>query len=524
MIPKRVMLSVLATTDSSGIRVAEFRGSEHTIIPCVALVEGVLWPANSPHPELALAEEFGRFPEGWNGSPIVYDHPKVNGVHVAASSPGILEDNAVGQLFNTVLEDGKLKTELWIDNALVANLSEEGQAQIENLKSGDEVVEVSTGLFMMSEMAEGDFDGEHYNAIWRNIVPDHLAILPPGVPGACSIADGCGAPRMNTSTSDRTTDFVPVMRAASLNTNAEDCGCDIIDDPDIEKSLFQSLMAKGSKFFNFIGSADHLSDGDVRTALSGALNSIEDQYTFIVSVFSANDKGTFVYEVGFGDGLFERTFKIKNNKVTIGDDAIMVRPETKFVPVEVVTNEANSITQENAMNKDELVTGLIANKATQFTVDDKDFLDGLTEDQLQKMVPVANEEAPAAPVVEPTGDRNAADLLSAGEEEVTAPVTTEDYIADAPPEVQQILNSGLKMHRARKDALITALTANARNQFTKEQLESKDVTELETIVALASDISYEGNGPVAITALSESDAIPSAPAVFDLSPKKADAA
>ncbi len=512
---KRVMLSVLAKTDVAAIRTAEFRGAEHTVIPCVALVEGVLWPANAAAPELALAEEFGRFPLGWNGRPVVFGHPKINGVPVSASSPDVLESNSFGQLFNTKLDGTKLKTEIWIDNELVNNLSEEAQATVEKLKSGNEIIEVSTGMFTMNEIVDGDFDGERFEAIWRNIVPDHLAVLPEGVPGACSVADGCGAPRAN--------EMHPVMRACQLNANCESQTVVINSetDEDGQKSLFQTLLEKGASWFNFRDSSENLSDTDTRAALNTALDAVEDRFTFIIGVFGgSDDSGSFVYEVNFGEALFERTFKIDSGNITIGADAVRVRPETKFVPVEVITDsEANSTIQENAMNKEELVNGLIANEATQYTDADKDWLNGLDEEQLQKMSPVVNEDAEAeaetARIAKEEADAETARLaaLEAGD---PPPITTEAYIADAPEEVQQVLNSGLQMHRSRKEALVAAITANARNTFTKEQLETKPIGELESIASLSSEISFEGGG-ANISALRTNDTeIPEAPKLFDL--------
>jgi hypothetical protein len=77
------------------------------------------------------------------------------------------------------------------------------------------------------------------------------------------------------------------------------------------------------------------------------------------------------------------------------------------------------------------------------------------------------------------------------------------------------------MHRARKDALVGALIANSRCKFSKEELEDKQIPELENLASLAVDISYEGAAP-SLTNLQESDAIPPAPLLFDLN--QADAA
>ena len=144
----RTMLSVQATPDVGAIRTAEMAGQEYTVIPCVALVEGVLWPANAPYPELALAEEFGRFPEGWDGRPVTLGHPQdADGNPVPANSPNVLEGVAFGQIFNTKLEGKKLKTEIWINKARATELGEPFTNAVARLQDENTVAEISTGLF-----------------------------------------------------------------------------------------------------------------------------------------------------------------------------------------------------------------------------------------------------------------------------------------------------------------------------------------------------------------------------------------
>ncbi|KKN04058.1 hypothetical protein LCGC14_1101250, partial [marine sediment metagenome] len=276
VMPERTMLSVQATPDVAGIRTAEFRGQEHTVIPVIALVEGVLWPANAPSPELALAEEFGRFPEGWDGSPVVFDHPRDSeGAPIAANSPDVLEENSFGQIFNTTLDGVKLKSEIWVNNDLVQNLTEEAQATVAKLISGDTVVEVSTGLFMLAEPATGEFNGERFDAIWRNIVPDHLAILPEGVAGACSVEDGCGAPRSNQgnvltfTNGNSAKPFEPVMRAARMHEACGANGDSIITNDDgpetvkAQKTFLKRLMQRASAIFAPRDNSEGISDRDL---------------------------------------------------------------------------------------------------------------------------------------------------------------------------------------------------------------------------------------------------------------------
>ena len=73
------------------------------------------------------------------------------------------------------------------------------------------------------------------------------------------------------------------------------------------------------------------------------------------------------------------------------------------------------------------------------------------------------------------------------------------------------------MHRARKSALVTALVSNPRCKFTQEQLDSKDVPELENLAALAIDISYElGGANLHANAGDDGDAVPEPQKLFDL--------
>ncbi len=502
----RTMLSIQATPDIAGIRTSELMGQEHTVIPCVALVEGVLWPSNAPGPELALAEEFGRFPDGWNGRPVMYNHPTLNGEPVTANSPDILKDNAFGQLFNTIIEGGKLKTEIWINEARITEMDEEAQIVIQNLKDGEGMVEVSTGLFTMQEPLEGSFKGKDYVSIWRNIVPDHLAILPEGITGACSIADGAGAPRTNQQ---------GVMRALQLNTS------DIEENPPNEQSgLFKRLLEIAGGALGFTSSSKYLSDSDLRAALNAGLSAESDRYFFILAVYpEADDSGIFVYELGWEGELFQVDFSIMNGQITIGKEKTPVRPVTTFVPVEIT---ANSKRKENAMSKEALVKDLIANEALQYTEDDSEWLNTLEESQLERMTPlevksvVNNDLASAA-------DPDPAQLTANAQPKA---VTTKEYIDAAPEELRQVLNSGLEMHRKRKGLLVKALMDNSRCTFTQKALEAKDITELENIAALATDISYEGQSVTLSTNTGEeADEVytPATP-IFDLKPKKVDAA
>src|SRR5665213_258442 len=200
--PKR-HFTVNGTTDGD-FEIKSLLGREHIVIPVVAMIEGVRFGANQSAAELCLAQEFGKFPEGWDNRPVVMGHPAVqetdmdgnsNLMYVSAGSAGILEQYYVGVTQATVLSGKKLKMQAWLDKSLMTRSAR--HEEIFNRVQNGEEIEVSVGFFTDVEEKEGSFLGQEYGGVWRNIVPDHLAFLPQGVPGACSIADGCGAPRIN---------------------------------------------------------------------------------------------------------------------------------------------------------------------------------------------------------------------------------------------------------------------------------------------------------------------------------------
>ena len=158
---------------------------KHLIVPVTMIVEGVL--QGSAGPLLHLAEDFGKFPEAWNGIPVVINHPEVDGINVSANSPDLIETLTVGRVYNAKMVNSKLKAEVWLEETKLNEVSPDTFSAI-GLKQS---IEVSVGVFTEYEQTLGTYNGRDYTAIARNHRPDHLALLPGGV-GACSIADGCG--------------------------------------------------------------------------------------------------------------------------------------------------------------------------------------------------------------------------------------------------------------------------------------------------------------------------------------------
>jgi len=168
------------------VEVKKHAGKNHLVVPVVMMVEGVHHGSHGPL--LHQINDLGRFPESWNGIPIVIQHPEIDGVNVSANSPDIIEKRKVGRIYNTYIKDTKkLAAQAWLDEEKLQALSKE---VLDQIKAG-KPLEVSLGMFTEEELVTGEYEGEHYEAIARNHRPDHLALLPGSV-GACSIADGCG--------------------------------------------------------------------------------------------------------------------------------------------------------------------------------------------------------------------------------------------------------------------------------------------------------------------------------------------
>jgi hypothetical protein len=187
------------TADTDAIRTETFRGREYTVVPVVGLVEGIIQGLNAAEPEFAPADEFAKFPMGWNGRPITMNHPRRDGSLVSANDTDMLEEYSFGFLANSMREDGRLKFEAWVDNEIVQEKGDEFSETLNRLNSGEDLVEVSTGLFCEVMDQSGLFNGQRYKKTWQNVVPDHLAFLSKGSIGACSVEAGCGAPRLNMS-------------------------------------------------------------------------------------------------------------------------------------------------------------------------------------------------------------------------------------------------------------------------------------------------------------------------------------
>lgn len=183
---------IVVSSLGSAYRREKLNGRDYAVAPVTLIVEGVLDGSNGPL--LYTQEELSVYPAGWNGVPLVVDHPQRDGEYVSARHPEVLADCGIGWVFN-VVADPTLHGEAWFDLLLTAAYDErlpEEHQMTPRIEAGLPI-EVSTGLYSDDREApkDAEFNGKRYTHVATNFKPDHLAVLPDKL-GACSNEDGCG--------------------------------------------------------------------------------------------------------------------------------------------------------------------------------------------------------------------------------------------------------------------------------------------------------------------------------------------
>jgi len=502
--------------EAGELRTAAFEDREHLIVPVVALVEGVIHPVNADTPELVLAEELKPTVGAWNGEPVCFDHPDIGGVRVSANDPRVLEQFMVGRLFNTKLEDLRLKTEAWLDLPRIAAMSGRAQELVDRINAG-ELVEVSVGAFVAAERKSGVHDGKRYAAVWREIGPDHLAMLPAGIAGACSVEMGCGAPRAASAGAGllHVLSADGILMPTGVNEEGRVTG---LNDAEGGPGKFATLAERFRGLGRFLlrDAQGDMSDNDLRQALSTALFSTEPAFLFIEAVFPAEQLVVYAVEPEGEFAWLERSFEINDaGDVTFGD-SVEVIPTTTFEPVTAaaacgcddpaVCQCGSQPNEETNMDKAQRIAALIANERTTFTAADEAGLVAMSDATLTALEESAVKEpetpvepqaaapadpvapaaaAPAAPAVPavPATPADPAAPVAPAEPKPDEPMTAAEWLAAAPPEIRAPLQRELTREAAARTLLVEELTT-AQDVHTAEELGAMNIEELQKVQRL----------------------------------------
>lgn len=69
--------------------------------------------------------------------------------------------------------------------------------------------------------------------------------------------------------------------------------------------------------------------------------------------------------------------------------------------------------------------------------------------------------------------------------EESKPMTYDEWMASAPPQVQEVVKNAQRKEQAEKDGYVEQIVANERNVLTKEQLQAMGTDQLKAIAAIA---------------------------------------
>lgn len=426
------------------VRNETLEGRPYLAVPMVMIKEGVL--NGSDGPILYTSEELAKVPQVWNTKPVVVQHPTLNGKSLSACDPDVLEKYRVGMIMNTSWDGQRLKAEAWLEPSRL----EAVDSRVLNAVQKGEMMEVSTGLFSEIESKPGVFKGRHYKGVVRNLRPDHLAILPDSI-GACSIADGAGLMRNGRR------EMQMILNSLWINS-------------DLAHDQIRLLLREATEA-EFGETCD---------------------YIYMEDVFDTY----YVYKMG--EGLWQRNYSLQGGKAVL--EGFPIRVEKKVTYVALANKEQGKSKMKNEIKTNKAIVEELTSHGV-WTEEDRDFLEGLSEGHLSKIVNMAK-TAVVTPSIPPTEEKKEEIVEEVKQvdntEQVKAP---SDYLEALPAEIREVLNEALSTQAEQKAKLVESIVANKKNILSKEQLTTLKMTELKAMAALAQEepkakTSYAGLGPV----------------------------
>lgn len=126
------------------------------------------------------------------------------------------------------------------------------------------------------------------------------------------------------------------------------------------------------------------------------------------------------------------------------------------------------------------VEQMIANN--QARPDDRAFLLNLSSDHFAKLHQAVQQRVTPKPPVQVV---NAQPTYAAPAPQLQGPLTAEQYVMNAPPEIREVLADGLAERNAMKTRLVKTIMNNAANPFTEAYLLTKPMNELKGLAALS---------------------------------------
>jgi len=457
-----------ASSSGLNIRHATFNSKDHIVVPVVALVQGVVHASNSENPELVTIESLQHAPQGWNGRPVLPRHPSLDVANGSANEPTVLEAQSFGLVFNTHIEGTKLLMEAWLDPEKAEAVGPDAVSVINRALSGVPI-EVSVGAMIGVEEVHGFYEGKEYFGEWREVVPDHLAMLPVGYIGACSNKMGCGAPRLAEGKQE------------------------------VAKKTIREFFMEKLGFRKNEGA----SDSDIYYSLDKALFSTEPAFVGVQDVFQSDSKVVYAVAPDGNFKLLRRDFSVDDKGVvTLGESTEEVQQVMEYKTVAAEGSSCGCTpptTEEPSMDKKQLVSALIACPKNKFSDADRAGLEALSMEALEALSQ-PTEKAAETPVAPASTEAKQ--------------LTEEEALALAPEATRQLVARARKAEQDEIDSIVTALTASQK-EFTPDELKTRSLSELKKLQNLAkisSKADFTTRG-LSRDGSEDKDSIPEAPAL-----------
>ena len=190
-------LYTMAKVEAAPVRRINTNGTDFAVIPTVVIA------TDRMNGEIVPFSEVERSTAAWDGVAVTLNHPSIMGTNVSVKDAPHFQ---IGDVRYPSYVSNKLRAELWV------NLDQgfEVPGIVSQMERG-KVFEVSSGYFANVAVNK---EGEK---VQSDIDPDHVAILLAQA-GACSIEDGCGAPRTNACTCQSTKDLTMTNDVTTITT------------------------------------------------------------------------------------------------------------------------------------------------------------------------------------------------------------------------------------------------------------------------------------------------------------------
>src|SRR5882672_6434599 len=451
--PRHSLQNITANLGGGATRYETLHGRRYFVAPVAMMAPGV-W-AGSDGPLLYTPRHLRNSCPSWNCKPIVVNHPKHNGKPISAADPTVLNQVQIGQVLNARYENGKQRAEAWLDEELT---NEFDKKLIPRVQRGV-AMEVSTGLFVDQKPKVGVYHKKEYGAVASNHRPDHLAILT-DEEGACSLKDGAG---------------LGVINSRGRTDNSGVRG--------MKKGIRKQVKS-----------------------WQGAYNKLRDRgmpHQQVMRMFQDSPdfkSGTnLMYSKSVSSALYRGHIDASATK---GEDVSSGHKKKS------TTNSRESEMPQTKMNKKVVVDEIIANGF--FAEKDREFLLTANERQLGAILaPLIKEDEDDEEEVETNARKKmkGGKIKKATDQSTGAAPPTkkgggvpapkggtgvpaicssyDEYYANAPAEVRDILDIGRATVNTRRKELTGIILNNKGNQFPKGQLKNFQIDELEALAGLA---------------------------------------